>query len=1129
MSNKGKKNTLQRGWLASVSIASALTISSISALAVDIDAEHPDVKDKVYNSAEGYQINGSSPNEAFMIENGFLGGQEDKSGKVTFKSHAPNSKLSHIILNNPLIGKSSEERAEEFIVEASPSGEAVLDGNIFVANLQLLAGSINANNIEVGAGGKTITGSIGPVKLNLKGQTVNFGELQVDNPFTINAQGPLSLKAQVTTASKDGIALNIAEGEVTKSGAWNGDIGFLETTSSEAFSNVQLKDGYNLKGNINGAPGAANIRTGSLIANDATIEGSIGTTVPLSNLVVNKEKTFKVTGKGNLTRDLTLNDNATLIVQDDWTVGRVNTVGEKAKISLLNEKPIKFITTCTPDEAQHSLGDPIDNRVIITGEKDVELGGYGLTLKEIIFQKGATVTLSKGMKLDGTDIVNERNEGPTPTVLLSGGVHNIDRQQLIGAENRLVNIILQDDSTINIKSDNFHATLNTAIDHQGTVNLERMEWERNKVILPGLGSKDKKLKEVNINKDTENYGNTYAYITNVNAHYKAGEIIAGIVKLGPEGTLTFRDQVELVANIENNNGGANIHASPSLVTFEGDSNILGDVGQADKQMDEVNFTGTRKEQKLRGSIYAKIIEFGDNDITLLERNDNKLTTLDGSTYINGNINLGSNKLILDDSTWGPDTSIITTFSNNSQLGSIEVKSGLVVINPHTPTPLSIIVNDEQTLPGEKAERFILINKDIENIDLKSVGQDYAEWTEEREDDKLILVRSNIARKVVKRDIRGAGGDDTDQQNTQNLVSATIGDAVTLTTDMGKIADPKTRGEEGIKNTSGNTEALATMHQAHMSASHSVVLGRLNEAVRPHLTTAGIGAGDEDGPTKAKPGAWAIPIYSHAHQKQKYVSKPSYTVKTLGGIGGLDVALNNNLTLGAAISVINSEVKYKNLKAGDKMSTKTIMLSVYGAHKLTKQLFVEGVASCGSTQIRNRERRQFSFGEQIAKANYGSLAYGGEVLMGYNAVFHNSVLLTPLAGVSYIKSEDEAHTETGTTFANKTIAACNSSRTDGVVGARVSTSMNMANNMIVVPEAHAILSHYVGGKAGKFIATLHGAPKPFSRVNDVVKTIYNLGVSVSSKSNNIEYGLGYDAHLANKYAAHQGSLKVRLNF
>ncbi|CAF1646505.1 unnamed protein product, partial [Didymodactylos carnosus] len=183
----------------------------------------------------------------------------------------------------------------------------------------------------------------------------------------------------------------------------------------------------------------------------------------------------------------------------------------------------------------------------------------------------------------------------------------------------------------------------------------------------------------------------------------------------------------------------------------------------------------------------------------------------------------ANKLILDQSYWGPNIAIMTTLNQYDRLGSIEVKTSLNIVEPNKDLPL--IVNDDLTLPSSgDPEQYLFIDQNIDNIALSNIGrgQAYAEWGVERENNSVILTRTNKARRVVKRDVQAAGGDNTDLQNVQNLVSASGGDALSLTTDIGKSADEKTRGEKGIKNTSGNTEALARV---------------------------GIGAGDE-GPPKA---------------------------------------------------------------------------------------------------------------------------------------------------------------------------------------------------------------------------------------------------------------------------------------
>lgn len=536
------------------------------------------------------------------------------------------------------------------------------------------------------------------------------------------------------------------------------------------------------------------------------------------------------------------------------------------------------------------------------------------------------------------------------------------------------------------------------------------------------------------------------------------------------------------------------------------------------------------------------------------------------------------------SSWGPNTSITTTLSPDRVLGSIVVKSKLDI---HGTVPVTVRDQvNEIPLTPEKYQ-FIDAQEGDVNLDpvvLENV-QAYATWDIKQEGKRLYLIRYNDAKRVSAQDIKDAGGDDEDIANARNfadIVSAsstgdnsqaksndlavdpqavdpvavdqqalvspiranqaatspTIAPAnnvpaanVNMTnqlaalTDCGKL-DKKTRQEETLKSNSGNSEVVAKLNYDNMRHIQGMIRNRLSATGLDNI--APLSSGDEDSlPPKTQIGVWATPFYSHAHQKQKEVKTPAHVIKTVGGIVGVDVAPNDNLVLGAAISVLNADIKYKNLKAGSTINANTVMFSIYGMQKLTNQFFVEGIASYGVTKIASKDRRKCTFGEQIAKANYESIAYGGEILIGYNAVFNKSVLLTPVAGVRYIKSQDDAYQETGTKFLNRTVAASQNSRTDGIIGAKISGKLNVGS-MVLVPEAHAMLSHHLGGKAGKFIVHLE-RDRQITTTNKTVKTLYNLGVSITAKNSTLEYGIGYDVHLAPKYIAHQGSLKVRINF
>ncbi|WP_375326945.1 autotransporter outer membrane beta-barrel domain-containing protein [Candidatus Tisiphia endosymbiont of Nemotelus uliginosus] len=294
----------------------------------------------------------------------------------------------------------------------------------------------------------------------------------------------------------------------------------------------------------------------------------------------------------------------------------------------------------------------------------------------------------------------------------------------------------------------------------------------------------------------------------------------------------------------------------------------------------------------------------------------------------------------------------------------------------------------------------------------------------------------------------------------------------------------------------------------------------------------LSAGDDT--NKIPAGSWATSFYEQAEQK-KQDGVAGYKAKTFGGILGIDIEVNDNLTAGVAWSKIETNMKYKDYKAGDKTQTNTTIFSLYGSQQLNSTLFVQAIASYASTQVKNQEHRLGyskinSAGAQIAQSNYNSTTLAGKILFGYDANLTDKILLTPIIGIDYIQSREEAHQESGTADQNKLVASKNSRRTDAIIGARILTTTNI-NTTNILFDAHTFVSHKIGSKLGLMNARFDISNAPvISRAAKNVKTLYNVGVGFSTVASFIEYGAYYDSYFfAKKYIAHQGSLKLRVNF
>jgi outer membrane autotransporter protein len=243
--------------------------------------------------------------------------------------------------------------------------------------------------------------------------------------------------------------------------------------------------------------------------------------------------------------------------------------------------------------------------------------------------------------------------------------------------------------------------------------------------------------------------------------------------------------------------------------------------------------------------------------------------------------------------------------------------------------------------------------------------------------------------------------------------------------------------------------------------------------------------------------------------------------------------NDTMTVGVALTAAKTDLKHKNVNAGDKTKADTLMFSIYGVQQVTDNWFVQGIASFGSSKIKNSAKRVGSVNgvriNRIASAKYDSMSYGGEVLAGYNHKFSDMALVTPMAGLAYTKFNDSGYTETGTRNQNQTVSKKSTDKLEAIVGAIVAMATEV-NGITITPEVHGFIRQSLTNKTPKVDMRLDGMVNQITpKTTKAAKTFYNVGLGFNARAGMMEYGAGYDAHMANKYVAHQGTLKVRVNF
>ncbi|MDN3030127.1 MAG: autotransporter outer membrane beta-barrel domain-containing protein [Candidatus Tisiphia sp.] len=890
---------------------------------------------------------------------------------------------------------------------------------------------------------------------------------------------------------------------------------------------------------------ASNNNQGKIVfAKAGALKGNIGNyTRFFKTLEVMDSVEATTSGKAYVT-NIALGDSSILVVDNDYKVKNfaVKTDGSGV-LRFTNKGAATFETATTavpvaPGGRVRTLA-PVNALAVLElqGDGNVTLEGNGLRFKKIAFSKASTLILFKDMKLSGIEVESTVAD-KSPTIRLASAINQdeIISGQNIGNEDHSVNLAFTADNILDVKSQKAFISVTTVAKEKGTVNYDLGKGVDGAVY--GFGSENYNLKLVNLKSKVTNYGDTFAnkVVVHDNVYYAAGGTVDGAIQLGHTETdaggvasVEFRDNVILKADMTS-------VGTKNTIAFAGNAEISSKTfGTANKAFEVINFTGdnTHTATLKSSGLHAKNINFGNENIKIAA---NKVA-LHSISQINANIDLESNQLSLEKSgTWGEKTSIRTVLSKGGAFGNIVLKDKVTVASN---VGVTVRISDEADVTEYNNKPFILIDGanhldggafNLVGVEGVAHNRAYVDWDIITKDNKLMFERKVDIEGGITADLKKVGAV-VSAENVKLLVKAKG-----FVNDLSFMSEEHAKGEELEKYADLRAHAVRKVVSTTNNVEATCQVGKVGEmfnaALRNRMlgaNAAAVGAGSDG----ASMGAWAMPYYSQATQK-KSGDDAGYGVKSFGGVVGFDTLVNDDLTIGAAVSFVKSDMKYKGDYAG-KTEIGTFMGSIYAAQSLPQNFFVQAVASLGSSKIKGTDPRivstkTHSSGQETAKADYGTMSYGGEVLFGYNAKIADSALLTPMAGVRYTRFNDESYKETGTTNQNKIVGERGVNNIEAIVGAKVSTSID-TDGVVVTPELHAFVSQKLGANSlGKVDVRLEGMNDSFiTKSEKAAKTSFNVGLGVIAKAGVMEYGAGYDANLAKNYVAHQGTLKVRVNF
>ncbi len=1073
----------------------------------------------------------------------------------------------------------------DFNLAITTDQTGVVDASSLTNNQTL---TINGNIGTIEANNKTLGQfNIGSSKTALNKGNVAINELVIGNNGSVQLAHNTYLITKTTNAAGQGkiifnpvVKVNTILAAGTNLGSAANPLSEINFGSKGANADTILNvgKGVNLYA-TNITTTDANVGSFSFTAGGTNIvSGTVGGQQgnKFNTVELNKGTTAKFLGNAIFNGKTTIENGSTLQIGGNYTADFVASADGTGIVEFVNTAPI---TVTLNKQAR-----PVNylKQITVSGRGNVvinEIGNadddHGAATNTISFENaslGAALFLPNGILLDGLTIKstvgNETATGDfdVPRLIVSGGDSVIADGQAIGDQGNIVGLGLGSDNGITVNDTTLYAGIGTVNNNQGTVTLSGgIPDTPGTVYGLGEGIGAPKLEQVTFATDYNNLGNIIATNATINDGVTvttggvAGTDFDGKITLGSvNGNAnvrfadgTFSDSTSMIVTTKANNG---------TVTYLG-SALVGNIGSSDTPIASVRFTGSDDGAGLQGNIYSQVTDFGTDDLSVLNSN---VILGGGTTAINGGINLRTNTLTFASgtSTWGSNTSIETTLTvANGNIGHIVIAENAQVNNATTTGTTTIDVQDNANANFSGTQTYTLIqggarfngtlgapnfavtgsNRFVDYGLIRAANQDY------------VITRTNDVAKVVTNDIAnspfagapGVGQNVTTFVNSTNtavynnlLLAKNSADSanfvVAITTDTSAAVtnaqlDVAKDIQAQLGNRLGTLRYLGTPETAEMAGPGP---GPGPEA---GAIPAAVAAGDEAVDNVAY-GIWAKPFYTDAHQSKKG-GLAGYKAKTTGVVIGLDTLANDNLMIGAAIGITKTDIKHQDYKKGDKTDVNGFSFSLYGAQQLVENFFAQKSSAIFSlNQVKNKSQRYFfdangKMNKQIAAGNYDNMTFGGNLMVGYDYNAMQGVLVTPMAGLSYLKSSDENYKETGTTVANKQVNSKFSDRTDLIVGAKVAGGTMNITDLAVYPEAHAFVVHKVNGRLSKTQSQLDGQVTPFiSQPDRTAKTSYNVGLSASIRPDaKMEYGIGYDFNAASKYTAHQGTLKVRVNF
>lgn len=251
----------------------------------------------------------------------------------------------------------------------------------------------------------------------------------------------------------------------------------------------------------------------------------------------------------------------------------------------------------------------------------------------------------------------------------------------------------------------------------------------------------------------------------------------------------------------------------------------------------------------------------------------------------------------------------------------------------------------------------------------------------------------------------------------------------------------------------------------------------------------------------------------------------YKSRDVGLAVGLDHMFDESLMGGVALSWIRGWSQGSDSSSGSTTTLDSYQTTLYGTYR-QGQAFVDGQMGFGYNNF--SQSRDISFLNSTASADYDGQQYLAKATLGYDVPVDDGVVVTPLAGLTWLRAVSDSYTETGAGSANLTVDRNGVNSLTQDLGGKVTWKIQ-SDLGTIKPEVRASWVHDYTKGAIATSGLLAGAAFTTTTSRPAADGA-RIGLAVNlSSDDNLSFRAEYEGEVRHEYQSHTGMIKAIWGF